>query len=221
MHTNLTPDTRRLREALYEFAMVRHIPDAQTLDDFVCRYPQFADELTALAVDLVVDALSDEDSASDDAVRDADNTVSPAVSRAMSKYHNRLYAVRQEAQSRQQSQSLPNTLADNPLAELSRADFRMFAKRIGANTVLVAKLRDRLLDPETIPESVTRLMADALEIPLDGVLAHLNADCGASERPPQYFKAEGKPSRGRRQTFVEAVESSGLTREQRRRLLDH
>lgn len=220
MHTNLTRDTRRLREALYEFAMVRHIPDAQTLDDFVCRYPQFADELTTLAVDIALAALSEGVSSPAETTGAADDTVSPVVSRAMSRYHNRLYAVRQETQSKQESRTLPSTPASNPLADLDRADFRMLAKRIGGNTVLVAKLRDRLVDPETIPNSITRLMADTLEIPVDGVLAHLTADFDVSERTPQYYKAERKPGQGRRQTFVEAVKSSGLTTKQQRQLLD-
>ena len=114
MHTIVNPDTPPLREALYALAMAKHIPDAQTLDKIVCQYPQFGDELTDFAVELVLDALRKAVPDTVNAAADRSNAVSPVVSRAISRFHNRLYMVRQGTYAKQEHRTLPKASFDNP-----------------------------------------------------------------------------------------------------------
>lgn len=219
MNTTLTAGEPLLREALYELSIAKHMPDAQVLDDVVRRYPQFAEEITDFAVELALDALRGE-AAADAAEAAVDpSNVSPVVSRAMSRFHNRLHAVRQEAGKVSTERALPSDPVDNPFAGLDRKKFRAFAKQIGANSVFVAKLRDRQIEPDTITDGFKCRVAEELDVPLNAVVAHFAVPSGPTNASPQFFKADDKPSHDRRQSFEDAVRNSGLTDEQQQCLL--
>ena len=204
------------REALYALAMAENMPDAGVLDDIVRQYPQFSHELTEFAVELALDSLV-EGGAVEPAV---DPTrVSPAVSRAISAFHNRLYALRQASEAAVTEPTPSSEFVENPFSDLGRREFRALAKRIGANTVLVAKLRDRQIDPTRIPDGFKRLVSNELEVPVDLLSAHLEASPTATQGSRQFYKADHKPRQGQRQSFAEAVRGSGLTDDQQRRLL--
>lgn len=218
---NTTPMAGELspREAFYELSMAKHIPDAALLDDVVHRYPQFAEELTDFAIKLALDALQGEATAdAAEAAVDPGN-VSPAVSRAMSRFHNRLHAVRREAEIVQPERALPSEPVINPFEGIGRQEYRDFVKRIGVNSVLVNKLRDRQIQTETIPEGFKRRVAEELDVPFTTIDAHFAASGGPASASPQFFKADDKPSHDRRQSFEDAVRNSGLTDEQQQYLL--
>ena len=218
MNLNLTPGTPPLREALYALAMARRTPNAQVLDEIVRQYPQFADELTDFAVELVLEPLRE--AAAEVGVEAADpSNVSPAVSRAISRFHNRLYTVRRAAETKPTERALASEPVVNPFEALSREEFRAFADRIGANTVLVHKLRDRQIEPETIPDGFMRRVSDELKIPVERLAAHF-AVTGVSEGASrQFYKADDKPKHDQRQSFSDAVRNAGLTDEEQRHLL--
>ena len=214
---NLIPSVAPLRDVLYDFSLAKRVPDAQLLDDFVRRFPQYADSLTEFAIELAMEALRPEPEVDAEAAIDL-NRVSPDVSRAISRFHNRLYAVRQAAKPTYNPAPLPEVAdAPNPFAELSRAAFRALADGIGANTVFVAKLRDRQIKPETIPGGFLQCLANALNAPLDLVTAYFASPSTGTSR--QFYKADDKPDSNQRQSFVEAVKSSGLSKDQQRQLL--
>lgn len=218
MHPILTPAIPPIREALYTLAMAATPPDAQVLDEVVRQYPQFADALTDFAVELALDFLKE--AASDATVADVDTgAVSPAVSRAVSRFHNRVYALRQAAATTVTHRALASTSAVNPFAHLSREDFRAVARAIGATTVFVAKLRDRQIDPDTMPYRFKRLVSHEVNVPVDVLSAHLGATGDPAGTRGQFYKAPEKPTHNQRQSFADAVKNSGLTAEQQRRLL--
>lgn len=215
IHTASPPG---LRDALYTLTTAKDVPDAALLDDLVRRYPQFSRELTDYAIAIAIDALQ-----GDRAVEAADASLdpmamSPAVSRAMSRFQNRLHAVSDRGDTRTAAPRPSGTDAPNPFATLSRDEYRAFAKKLDANNVFVAKLRDRQIDPTTLTPGFRQRVADDLRVPLDVVLAHFAAAQGAVARS-QFYKADGKPTNGGRQRFEEAVQSSGLSEAQRRALL--
>ena len=219
MITTLTAGGPALREAFYELSIAKHIPDAQVLDDVVCRYPQFAEEITDFAIELALDALRGETAAdAAEAAVDPSN-ISVAVSRAMSRFHNRLHALRQETDRVSTEHLLPSKSVDNPFAGLSRPEFRDFAKQIGANSVFAAKLRDRQIEPKTITDGFKRRVADALDVLFAVIDAHFSAPGGPVNVSPQFYKIDNKPSHDRSQSFEDAVRNSGLTDEQQRYLL--
>jgi hypothetical protein len=207
-----------LREAFYVLSTTQDVPDAKLLDDVVRRYPQFGDELTDFAIAIAIDGLR-----GDRAVEAAEaafdpETVSPAVSRAMSHFQNRLYSLVGGADGpRAASAGAKGAPAPNPFAALDRGEFHALAKRLGANTVFVSRLRDRQIDPATMTPDFQCRVAEELKAPLDVVVAHFAAQQSLPSR--QFFKADAKPSIGGRQTFEEAVRTSGLSESQQRKLL--
>jgi hypothetical protein len=58
MATTLTSNTPPLRDVLYAFSLAKPMPDAEVLDDFVRRYPEYAAALTDFAIELVMDTLT-------------------------------------------------------------------------------------------------------------------------------------------------------------------
>lgn len=210
-----SPSTQR-REALYALAMAENMPDAGVLDDIVRQYPQFSRELTEFAVELALDSLVE--GGTDEPAADP-TKVSPAVSRAMSAFHNRLYTLRQADEATVAEPTPPSDFVENPFSDLDRGEFRAVANGIGANTVLVTKLRDRQIDPTTISVGFKRHLSRELEVPVDVLTAHLEASPTGTSESLQFYKADQRPRQGERQSFADAVRGSGLTDEQQRHLL--
>jgi hypothetical protein len=212
MNTQTIRSAGSLQDALYALALAKPAPDAAVLDDLVRRYPQHAAQLTDMAVALALDVLADRD---DEPINKDVTGASPAVARAMSRFHNRLFT---ERNSLQAADTNPTPAEGaNPFSSLARADLRDFGSRLRSNTVFAMKLRDRLIDPDTMTDGFRRHVADTMRAPLEVVVAHL---AGRSEMAAQTrYKAEQKPVVGRKQSFEEAVRSSGLSPEQQAFLL--
>jgi hypothetical protein len=203
-----------LRDVLYAFSLAKPVPDARLLDEFVRRYPQHAAEITDFAIELAIDAA--QGGVAD--VQEAEPTVSPAVSRAMSRFQNRLFALRQDEESGSASSATASSSVENPFAALDRTAFRGLANRLKVSTLFVAKLRDRQIDPNTMTTGFRKRVANELSVPLDVVISHFAAQSEA--QPRQFYKAEQNPTTVARQSFEEAVRSSGLTEEQQRHLMN-
>lgn len=208
----MTESNKPLSDVLYALALAMPVPDARTLDDFVRRYPEHADALTEFAVELALEPdRAEEEDGEVDASADA---VSPAVSRAISHFHNVAFDLEKAAG------GTAAAAVTNPLSGLSRDDFRGFASRLGVNSTFAIKLRDRLIEPETIMNrpGFCQAAADAALVPLDVMVAHLRAPSAISAQA--HYKAEGKPGVTAKESFEDAVRRSGLTEEQQRRLLN-
>ena len=220
MTITLTEGAPVLRDALYALSLSKQIPDANLLDDVVRRYPQFRDQLTECAIDIALEALRG-DAAVDAAEASLDPTVtSPAVTRAMSRFQNRLHAEtagRDSIAGAARQSGLYQPI--NPFENLSREEFRAVAHRLDVNNVFLAKLRDRQIEPDTMTPGFQRRVAEEMSVPLEVMLVHFEGPQSGAMYP-QFFKAEGKPTDGGRQTFAEAVRSSGLSETQQRNLLE-
>ena len=205
----------QLRDILYELSLAKAVPDSDILDDFIRRYPEHAAALTEFAIELTLDGLIETDNVI--CPEELTNEVSPAVSRAMSRFQNRLYAF-QTSQSDDKRKTLTNGTIANPFANLSKPEFRELAKRLNANSVFLLKMRDCLIDPKTMTVGFQQRVADELNVPMEAILAHFNSQQHIPVH--QRFKAEQKPEATDRQTFEEAVQSSGLTSDQQQFLLN-
>ena len=207
-----------LREALYALSLDERDLNADVLDDYIRLYPEHAEALTEFAIEVAVDALSG--SPAVEAVETVAHPTqrSPAVSRAMSRFQNRLHSVQQTAVTAATRPSADVGGAANPFASLDRGAFRALAQDLQANTVVVAKLRDRQVDPDTIPSTFLRRLSELLNTSIDAIVAHFRAPM----RPQlglQFLKADRKPDSVSRQSFEEAVRTSDLNEEQQRHLL--
>jgi hypothetical protein len=210
---NVTKEKMPLRSVLYAFSLETGAPDAAVLDDFVCKYPEYADELTDFAVEMILDAASDHQNIVSEGVG---GRISPSVSRAMSRFENRLFEARR-IQGRTRDTSAQSTTVQNPFAVLDRTAFRVLVNSLCANNLFVSRLRDREIDVSTMSAGFKRRVADELNAPLDLVTAHFSAEAQIDRR--QFYKAEKKPEVSRKTSFEEAVRNSGLTEEQQRYLL--
>jgi len=214
MTMNQTTPTTLLRDVLYEFSLAKAMPDAELLDEYVRRYPEHATILTDFAIEMVLDSSKDE---IEGTAKPSELTVTPTVSRVMSRFQNQLFAVRSSGLP--VAGRAPNLAAPvaNPFAMLDRKAFRDLASGLRANNVFIAKLRDREIDPETMTDGFRHRVAEELKVPLDLVAAHFGAR--SEVRAGQYYKAEGKPTAAVKQSFQEAVLTSGLTEQQQQYLM--
>lgn len=198
-------------DVLYALALAMPTPDPKTLDDFVRRHPQHAAALTEFAVELALNAQSIDDEEGDEIV---DGAVSPAVSRAISHFQNVSFELEKKGLPKK-----PKSFA-NPFASLSTEGFRAYAATLGANSIFVMKLRDGRIDPESIyaRPGFCRVAAGGLSIPVEALMMHVRS--GPTVSAQQLHKSDSKPVADKRETFEEAVRSSGLTPEQQKRLLE-
>jgi len=205
-----------LRDAMYAMSLAKAVPDADLLDDFARRYPQYADALTEFAIELAIDSLmhrSDEE----DAPADAD-TISDVVSRVMSQFENQLYE-RRQARAATPPARAATASVENPFAALDRQGFRALVSQLDVNSAFLSKLRDRTIEPISISKAYCRHLAQEMDEDADAMAAHLYAPQESVAAGRQLYKAEGKPAATARQSFEEAVKTSGLSEEQQRKLL--
>lgn len=216
MKSTHTADATSLRAACYEISMAKEMPDAALLDEVVRRYPQFGSELTEFAILVALDALR-ERSGTHDVVPEGDDFVSPAVSRAMSRFHNRLHAEGMKTAASAKRSAMGEAV--NPFSGLSRQEFRDLAARLDTTTLFLSKLRDRGIEPSTMTAGFRQYAAAVINEPVEILSRHFDAMRGNAGAPATFHKADGKPAHGERQTFEEAVRSSGMSEQQQRKFL--
>ena len=212
----MTATQTSLRDAMYAMSLAKAVPDAELLDEFARLYPKYADALTEFAIELAIDSLmhrSDEE----DVPADAD-AISDVVSRVMSQFENQLFE-RRQARAATPPARAATASVENPFAALDRQGFRALVSQLDVNSAFLSKLRDRTIDPISIPKAYCRHLAQEMDEDADAMAAHLYAPQESVAAGRQLYKAEGKPAATARQSFEEAVKTSGLSEEQQRRLL--
>jgi hypothetical protein len=209
MTTTINKFPTELEDALHSFAIASTVPSASALDELVRAFPQFAEELTDIAVSLVIDAYEGEA----EVVIDVQHT-SPAVSRAMSQFNNRLHEIGSQTQKFEAKGAIN---MESPFSALSRDELKALIARLHANSIFVMKVRDRIIDGTTVSVGFIGEVADALGKPFEQMAAHFAVPQQIGARA--YYKADQKPAVVKQQTFEEAVRSSNLTPEQQTYLL--
>jgi hypothetical protein len=212
----MTATQTSLRDAMYAMSLAKAVPDAELLDEFARLYPKYADALTEFAIELAIDSLmhrSDEE----DVPADAD-AISDVVSRVMSQFENQLFE-RQQARAATPPARAATASVENPFAALDRQGFRALVSQLDVNSAFLSKLRDRTIEPISIPKAYCRHLAQEMDEDAEAMVAHLYAPQESVAAGRQLYKAEGKPAATARQSFEEAVKTSGLSEEQQRRLL--
>lgn len=215
MMTSTDKAPKPLRDVLYDFSLAKEAPDAELLEKFTKLYPCYADELTEFAIEVFVEARQ----GPEETVQPFDEaSVSPTVSRAMSAFQVALQESRGQEEVAVTESVDEESTVENPFADLDRTQFRALAESVNANTVFLFKLRDCLINPDTMTEGFLRLLGDKLKVSMERLDAFFRA--GGPQLAGQHFKAETKPSVGQQQSFEYAVRSSGLTEEQQEYLLN-
>jgi hypothetical protein len=212
----MTATQTSLRDAMYAMSLAKAVPDAELLDEFARLYPKYADALTEFAIELAIDSLmhrSDEE----DVPADAD-AISDVVSRVMSQFENQLFE-RRQARAATPPARAATASVENPFAALDRQEFRALVSQLDVNSAFLSKLRDRTIEPISIPKAYCQHLAQEMDEDADAMAAHLYAPQESVVAGRPLYKAEGKPAATARQSFEEAVKTSGLSEEQQRKLL--
>lgn len=204
-----------LRDVLYDFSLAKEVPDAELLEEFTKLYPSYADDLVEFAIELFVDAQQE----SADIVEPFDEaTVSPAVSRATSAFQVALQEARGQEEVAGEEKSVgEESSVENPFADMDRRQFRALADAVNVSTLFLTKLRDRLINPDTMPEGFLRVLGEKMNVAVEQLESYFQA---GPQLAGQQFKAETKPSVSQQQGFEDAVKGSELTEKQQQYLLD-
>jgi hypothetical protein len=198
------PHRSRARDALFELAVTKPAPDAELLAELVQSHPEHAAELRQAAVDLALDAAQDRLAGEDEEPADAND---PAVQKAMGRFRER----------RADLDAKAGREPENPFLALDKEGAKSLVRRLDASTLLLMKLRDRRIRPETIPDGFKRRLAEELSVPVELLAAHFAAKPALPRAA--YYKSDEPPEAGEQQTFEEALSTSSLTPEQQAHLL--
>ena len=181
-----------LDAVLFDFANVDGQPEAARLKEFVGRFPEYATELRELAVELEF-AFTDTEKPSD---REVERSL---VARGLSNFLNRI--------------GPDDQASGDPFKKLSPPAFSELSKQLGTNSLFLATVRNRSIEPDDFPPAFTRRLAEGLGTPEAAVLDYLASDPTFSAGAR--FKADGKPQAARvRMSFEDAALKSGLTVEE-------
>lgn len=198
-----TSPAHRAQEVLLTFA-AEGDPTPKRLESFVKEYPDLRRELTDLAVEMVLEPSRP--------VPAADAGTTRAVSAAWARFQAGTAGQPAPAETGAAVEPLPDVFAG-----FAGPSFPRLAARLGVTPAFLIKVRDGLIEAAGFPRVLARSIADEVGHGADTVIALLERP--ASMPSGTMAKADGKPEVGRKQTFEEAVATSGLTADQRRRLL--
>jgi hypothetical protein len=211
----MTDPQTTLDDVLYWLSLEESKPTAALISEYRTRFPQFAEAITAFALDLSVDSLR---APIPEAVEN-DDAPSDTVMRAISNFQNLLYQKKNSAHNGLLLKHGPEvTSGVNPFKSLSVPKFKELAREVGANTVFATKLRNRQIVFETIPTTLMLRVAEKLDVPLDYVSSYLSAQ-PSYETTQLFHKAIDKPIRQPQETYEQAVRTSQLSPEQQKDLL--
>lgn len=187
------PSNRSEEEVLLAFS-VEPTHDRKTLEKYLTDYPEHAQALVACSIELMVDATRSAETVA---------TSEKAVDRAWQRF--------QSAVSQPEEASVIN-----PFATLNPGTFKLLAKKLNINSLLLTRLRDRAIVAATIPRRFVQRIATELGATTDAVMDYLRS-------PPAMvsghsFRSTAKPAVTEQISFEKAVETSQLTPEQQEAL---
>lgn len=190
MNENTMPNEE---EVLLAFA-VEPTHDRKTLERYLSEFPEHSIALVDCSIELMLDSTR-----SDNVVESTEDTIEHAWQRFQA-----IMSVDDDAQ------------LINPFAKLNSTAFKSLAKRLDITNLLLVRLRDRAIEPMTIPIRFIQKLAAELEVTVDAVLAFLNGS--PSMISNHSFRSSVKPMVTNQITFQEAIETSQLTESQKNTL---
>ena len=175
--------------------------DAATLEIYLKQYPEYREALVALSVELLVSPV-------DETVQEANVVLEESTENVWSKFQSLL--------SPSDPVSIRSSSVENPLAKLDQKSFISLAKSLGVSRAFLARLRDGTIVMATIPAKFIDSVSGALEIGADTLRSALQAPPTISTQAR--FKSDNKPTAEAQITFDEAIESSGLSEDQKEQM---
>ncbi len=193
------PAQPALEDVLHELLAASRCPDPETLEEMVRRYPGFAAELTDFAAEWRLQEELPE-------APQPDTARGSAVDAAMGRLRRRL----DEAES-------AAAAAAEAFASRSAEQLKDSARALGIDVTILAKLRDRRIEADTVPAVLQQGLAEQLTVPAAAVAAHLAGP--PTLHPQASFKSETAPRADAKESFRETVRRSRLSAAEKRRWL--
>jgi hypothetical protein len=199
-----------LDDVLSEFVVEYELPTSEGLEMWVARYPQFRRELIDFVAAWVEETTLPE--SPELTIEEEERIVDRAMSHALNVSFNR----DEQSHHRQPGEKTITSLTGEAKnAGMSVADF---AKGCGLDLVLITKLNNRQIFPQTIPPRLVSHIARLVGRTAEGIKEYLGG-------PPQLlsavsFMSKKKPRRVERESFADAVRASSLSEAEKARWLD-
>lgn len=204
--SNNTTNMITINDVLYQFSLEQDAPSAELLEKFTQQYPEYAEALTDFAIKWAADTIAMPDPISDESESTSDVSVSIAMSRFLNKTHElkSLNATKISSQA---------SIVRNPFSALKKDEFRNLAQRLNVTRLFLSKIRDRIIEVSTVRLGFFDLLAKEIGVSPEIIRAHFTVD--AELHPDMKFKATSKPSAESKQSYEEAIDSSGLSSDQK------
>jgi hypothetical protein len=186
MNENTKPNAE---EVILAFA-VEPIHDRKTLERYLSEYPEYSEVLVDCAIELTLD-----------------------IDRRKSVTDSKEENVENAWQRFQVAMKVGNDVPVNPFAKISPTIFKSLAKRLDISNLLLIRLRDRAIEPITIPRRFIEKIAAEMRVTSDTVSDFLNSTPSLTLNNSLRTSSETK---GTTQiSFQEAIETSQLTESQK------
>lgn len=169
--------------------------DLATLERYLLLYPQFAEGLIDCSIEEEVDR---------------GRTRSPVTPLSQSSIAWKRFEA---------AMGLNQPVTFNPFGKLDSRAFRLLATELDMNSLLLMRLRDRVIKASTIPRQLVGMIADKLGVGADSIQAYFQGAPTVALGGAQ-FKSAVKPTAAPQIDFAEAVRTSQLSEDQTRRLLE-
>lgn len=182
-------------DVLFDFATSQEGTTAETLHIFIQRFPEYENDLRSLF----------ETIEAEDATEFPVEMGRPQLEVSL---QERVRSIRAQLNPAGASVSRKEVFTGSTPQEM-----RHLTKELNVSPLFMAKLKDRLIDGSTMPSGFIVWLAAGLGEAAETVRDYFSADTRMAQGIA--FKAEGKPGHKLKQTFSEAMESSGLTEEQK------
>ncbi len=199
-----------LDDVLNEFVTDNDRPTSEALEKWVHRYPEYRRELVDFAATWAEQLVLPR---ADELGAEVEKSL---IDRTMSHVLNLVYE--QEHQVAEPSET--NYTIDSLTGSAQRIGMsaQEFAKSCGLDLVLISKLNNRQIQPQTIPIRLIRHIGRLLQVSWEAVSAYLAL-------PPQSltgkaYLARDKPVSAGQQDFTEAIRASSLSEPEKARWID-
>ncbi len=199
-----------LDDVFNTFVAENERPTAENLQEWVGRYPQYRRELVDFAVAWA------EQLALPPAPELGPEVEKTLINRAMSHVLNVAYEQNVQEQRRVENDDPANDLTRK--AQQAGINVQELAEACALDLLLISKLNNRQIKPETIPPQLVNLLGKLLWKSTTAIRLYF-------AKPPQatmgkVFLALSKPKSAEQQSFVDAVRMSSLPEEEKARWIN-
>lgn len=181
-------------EVLLAFA-VEPIHDRKTLERYLSEYPEYPEELVDCSIELMLDI-------------DRRKTVVDSKEENIENVWQRFQA----------AMKVEDDVPANPFAKISPTTFKSLAKRLNISNLLLIRLRDRAIEPLTIPMSFIERISTEMQVTADTISAFLNSSPSLTLNNSLRTCSETKAAT--QISFQEAIQTSQLSEIQKKLLKD-